>query len=83
MKMKLTFFLEEINDRKGYGSIFYHKLLSWKILNFDLEKSLKNAYEKVWEELQTGRKHTYIQACAWSTCKCGFFAELVGNRFAR
>ena len=32
MKLLLSIFLEEVNDHEGNSSIFYHKLLSWKIL---------------------------------------------------
>ena len=37
VKLKLSIFLEEINGHEGYSSIFYQKLLSWKILILTLE----------------------------------------------
>ena len=45
MKLSLSIFLEEVNDHKGYGNIFYHKSLPLRSAGNILE----NAYEKVWE----------------------------------
>ena len=39
-----VFFLERINDHQGYSSLFH-----LENFNFELEKSWKIAYEKVWE----------------------------------
>ena len=45
--MKLSIFLEEISDHNGYSSMFLPQLTVLENLNFDLEKSWKNAYGKV------------------------------------
>ena len=41
MKLESNIFLEEINDRKDYGSLLIHKLLSWKILILTLKSPRK------------------------------------------
>ena len=42
-------FLEEINDHKRLGQHFLLEIIVLENLNFDIEKSWKSAYEKVWE----------------------------------
>ena len=49
-------FLEEINDHKGYGSIFLAQITFLVDLNVDLE----NAYEKVWEPCELTFLHFII-----------------------